>query len=78
MKTRVVIEICCVDRHCSNECPFIEIDHMPGSSNEYIANCELFGEVLEWNRRRKHDGYRRCGQCRHAELPSKRRIDEDP
>lgn len=49
-------------RHCSNDC-----DWMEGKANEGVS-CMLFHTSLEWDKRKRQDGYKRAAACKSEQL----------
>jgi hypothetical protein len=53
-------------KHCSNNCD--QLDTFK-SKDEYVASCLLFqSKNMRWDKKRKKNGYRRCKECRDAEV----------
>ena len=52
-------------KHCSNDC-----DWMMGTANGNVS-CTLFHELIEWDRRKKYDGYKRTDGCKAEQLGDK-------
>ena len=60
----VVVCVEATDRHCENYCDYIDITHR---LTRYVATCTLFKEKLEWDKRKKTNGYKRLSSCKLAE-----------
>lgn len=62
LRTLVIYkEIEATDRHCNNSCPYLTSDLLE------TGKCALFSARLEWDKRKKHHGYKRVKSCIQAE-----------
>ena len=65
----VAVAINANDKHCNNMCAFIQSRYRR-TANETAktgSSCLLFGRELEWDPRKKHNGYKRSEVCLGAE-----------
>lgn len=57
----ITLTVLATTRHCNNDCPYMSY------AQSAPVSCTVFDKRLDWDKKRKSNGYKRLLECRRAD-----------